>query len=90
MAITAEAVFRESVALAEGTRQQTKAAAWVTYTAAGMTPGAMATYVTAANAADDAYQTAVTAARLTAALPLGLQAHTGPIPHRWGSMVGMY
>jgi len=87
MAITAEAVFRESVALAEGTRQQTKAAAMVTY---GYVAANLAAYITALSAADDAYQTAVTAARLTAALPLGLQAHTGPIPHRWGSMVGMY
>jgi hypothetical protein len=90
MAITAEAVFRESIALAAGTRQQAIAAAWVTYTAAGMTPGAMATYITANSAAEDAYDTAVIAARLTSALPIVNQGQTGPIPTRWASLVGMY
>jgi hypothetical protein len=65
MAGALDQAFIMSVNAAEGVRQGARAAALATYTAAGFTPAARATYITAYVAADLAYGTAVANARTT-------------------------
>src|SRR6516165_471882 len=67
MAISKEYVFAAAVTAAEGVRQTAKAAAFAAQAVAGSIPPAnLAAYVTALEAADNAYITAVNAAASTA------------------------
>lgn len=70
MASALDQAFIVAVTAAEQTRQNAKATALATYTAAGFTPGARATYATALVAADVAYITAVNSAVSTAGVTL--------------------
>lgn len=89
MASLVERTFIVAVQVAEGVRQVAKATALATYTAAGFTPGAQATYATALAAADVAYITAVNAAANTSGLQLNTLGDSGPIPTTWASLTGM-
>lgn len=76
-----------AVALAEGTRQQSKAAAFVTY---GFVQANLAAYKVALADADVAYVTAVNAAANTADLQLGTLGLSGPIPSsNWAPLLSM-
>lgn len=77
MALLAEITFQTAVAVAESTRQVTKAAALVTY---GFVQANLAAYKTALAAADVAYITAVNAAANTSGLLMGNIGQSGPIP----------
>lgn len=83
MALAAEIVFINAVAVAEATRQASKAAAFATY---GWVAANLATYKIALADADVAYVTAVNAAANTADLLLGNLGLTGPIPTTWASL----
>jgi Trk-type K+ transport system membrane component len=82
MATSAEQTFIRGVAVAEGTRQAAKAAAFVTY---GFVLANLGAYVSALSAADVAYFTAVTAALNTAGLS-GNTGQSGPISGPWASI----
>lgn len=76
-----------AVALAEGTRQQSKAAAFVTY---GYVAANLAAYKIALADADVAYVTAVNTAANTADLQLGTLGLSGPIPSsNWAPLLTM-
>lgn len=77
MALAAEVVFYNAVVAAEATRQQSKAAAFLTYDFA---PANAVAYVTALSDADAVYVTAVNAASDTSNLMTGTVGHSGPIP----------
>lgn len=77
MALLTERTFIVAVQVAEGVRQAAKAAALATFTAAGFTPAAQATYATALAAADVAYITAVNSAANTSGLQLNTLGDTG-------------
>lgn len=62
MATAAEQTFYQTVAKAEGVRQSAKAAAFATY---GFVQANLAAYITALEAADNAYITSVNAAAST-------------------------
>jgi hypothetical protein len=68
MATSTDQTFIMAAITAESVRQGARATALATYTAAGFTPAARTTYVTAYIAADTAYTTAVNSARSTANL----------------------
>lgn len=78
-----ENTFIAAVAAAEGVRQTSKTAAFVTY---GYVAANLAAYITAVAAADVAYITAVNAAANTSGLLMGNAGETGPIPSVWGSI----
>ncbi len=83
MPSSAELTFYNAVAVAEATRQQSKAAAFVSY---AFVPANLTTYRTAISDADVAYVTAVNAARDTSNLTLGVLGDYGPIPFAfWAS-----
>lgn len=86
MASSAEQVFYNAVNAAEATRQQSKAAAFLTW---AFQPGApRVTYATALSDADVAYITTVNAARDTSNLMLGTVGDTGPLPWaQWATIV---
>lgn len=87
MATSAEQVYYAAVATAEGVRQQSKAAAFVTY---GMVAANYAAYVVALADADVAYYTSVNTARDTSNLGLGTLGNGGPIPSsNWAPLIGM-
>ena len=77
MSLATEQTFRNAVVLAEGTRQQQKAAAFVTY---GYVAANLATYKTSLATADNVYFTAVNAAYNTMAETTGNAGMNGPIP----------
>lgn len=66
MSLATEATYRAAVLLAEGVRQQSKAAARVTY---AFNPSNYAAYVVALNDADAAYLTSVNTALNTLDVP---------------------
>ena len=85
--IAAEQVFFAAVAAAESVRQQSKAAAAVTY---AFNPANLTTYRTALSDADNVYFTAVNAALNTSNLPLGNLGFGGPLGmSNWCSLQGM-
>lgn len=86
MASAVELAYINAVALAEGVRQQSKAAARVTY---GFDPANLAAYKIAVADADVAYVTAVNTAANTADLQLGLLGLQGPIPTTWAPLLTM-
>lgn len=87
MASSAEQAFMTAVSLAEGTRQQSKAAAFVTY---GYVAANFAAYKVAISDADVAYITAVNAAMNTSDLTLGNLGQTGPIASsNWAPLLAM-
>lgn len=86
MASSTELAFMNAVALAEGTRQQSKAAAFVTY---GFVQANLAAYKIACADADVAYVTAVNTAANTADLQLSMLGLSGPIPTTWAPLTGM-
>lgn len=86
MALAAEIVFQNAVAVAEAVRQNSKAAAFNTY---GFVAANLAAYNIALADADVAYITAVNSAANTADLLLGTQGLSGPIPTTWASLTGM-
>jgi hypothetical protein len=77
MSLATEQTFRAVVALAEGARQQQKAAAMVTY---GYVAANLAAYQEEIADADTVYQAAVTTAADTLAIPAGNAGLSGPIP----------
>jgi hypothetical protein len=70
MASALDQAFIMSVNAAEAARQASRASALATYTAAGFTPAARTTYVTAYVTADNVYGTAVATARIAGATNL--------------------
>jgi hypothetical protein len=70
MATAADQTFIMACITAETTRQNSRATAYATYQAAGFTPAARATYVTAYVTADNVYGTAVANARVAGATNL--------------------
>jgi hypothetical protein len=84
MTVATEATFRNAVSVAEGVRQQSKAAAKITY---ADTPANLAAYIVALADADVAYITAVNSAANTSDLQLGNVAHLGPVPTTWAALV---
>lgn len=76
MSLATEQTFRNAVALAEGARQQQKAAAMVTY---GYVAANLAAYIEEIADADTVYQAAVTTAADTFALQAGNVGLSGPI-----------
>lgn len=87
MASSAEQAFMAAVAVAEAVRQQSKAAAFVTY---GFVAANLATYKVALSDADVAYITAVNAALNTSDLTLGNLGQTGPIASsNWAPLLSM-
>lgn len=85
MSLAAEKVFYYAVAAAEATRQQSKAAALITYAYA---PANAVAYATALSDADVAYITTVNAARDTSNLMLGTVGDSGPLPFSgWATIV---
>jgi hypothetical protein len=76
MASAAQQTFMTAVSAAESTRQQSKAAAFLTY---GFVAANLAAYKIALADADVAYITAVNAASNTSDLQLGNIALNGPI-----------
>jgi len=66
MSLATEQTYRNAVLLAEGVRQQSKAAARVTY---GFVAANLAAYIVALNDADAAYITAVNTALNTLDVP---------------------
>jgi hypothetical protein len=86
MATPTELTFMNAVALAEGTRQAAKVAAFTTY---AFNPANLAAYKIALEDADVAYVTAVNAARNTADLQVGTLGISGPVPTAWASLTGM-
>lgn len=83
MALAAETVFINAVAVAAATRQASYASAFATY---GWVAANYAVYKVALADADVAYITAVNAAANTADLLLGNLGFTGPIPTTWASL----
>jgi hypothetical protein len=77
MSLATEQTFRAAVFLAEGTRQQSKAAAMVTY---AYVAANLAAYQEELADADTVYQAAVTTAADTFALQIGNAGLSGPIP----------
>ena len=76
-----------AVAVAEATRQQSKAAAFVTY---AYSPAGLSTYKIALADADVAYVTAVNAAQNTSDLQLGTLGLSGPIQSsNWAPLLSM-
>jgi hypothetical protein len=87
MSLATEQTFRNAVALAEGPRQQSKAAARVTY---AYDPANLAAYKIALAAADVAYFTAVNTAANTLAETSGNTGMNGPIPGAgWTPLLAM-
>lgn len=87
MATAAQQAFFNAVAVAEAVRQQSKAAAFVTY---GFVQANYTTYKTALSDADVAYFTAITAALDTSNLTLGMVGLEGPIrSSNWVPFSGM-
>lgn len=87
MATAAQQAFFNAVAAAESVRQQSKAAALVTY---GFVQANYTAYKTALSDADVAYFTAVTAALDTSNLTLGMVGLEGPIrSSNWVPFSGM-
>lgn len=86
MAIAAEITFMNAVLAAEGTRQNAKYAAFLTY---AFVPANLAAYKVALEDADVAYVTAVNAARDAANIQIGLLGINGPVPTAWASLTGM-
>jgi hypothetical protein len=83
MALAAETVFINAVAVAAATRQASYASAFATY---GWVAANYAAYKIALADADVAYVTAVNAAQNTADLLLGNLGLTGPIPTTWATL----
>lgn len=83
MASLKEITFALAVTNAEGVRQATKAAAFVTY---GYVQANLAAYISAVAAADVAYITAVNSAANTAGILLGNAGESGPIPTVWATI----
>lgn len=77
MSFAGEQTFRAAVAVAEAVRQQSKAAAFVTY---GYVAANLATYKTSLATADNVYFTAVNSAYNTMAETTGNAGFSGPIP----------
>lgn len=77
--LTAEVTFANAIANAEGVRQVAKASAFATY---GYVAANLPAYITALVAADNAYDTAVTAAINTSGLLLGNLGYRDLIPNR--------
>lgn len=77
MSLATENTFRAAVQTAEAVRQQSKAAARVTY---AFDPANLAAYIVALNDADVAYVTSVNTAANTLDLPIGNIGLSGPIP----------
>ena len=77
MSLATEQTFRNAVALAEGVRQQSKAAAMVTY---AYVAANLAAYKIAIADADVAYFTSVNTALNAADSPTGNVGMNGPIP----------
>jgi len=89
MATAAEQTFIRAVASAESTRQNSKAAALATYTAAGFAAGsATTTYMNALAAADATYLSSVSTAQNTANL-IGTPGATRPLAGNVASITGM-
>lgn len=87
MASSAEQAFMAAVVVAEAVRQQSKAAAFVTY---GFVAANLAAYKVALSDADVAYITAVNAALNTSDLTLGNLGQTGPIASsNWAPLLSM-
>lgn len=87
MSFAGEQTFRAAVVLAEGVRQQSKAAAFVTY---GYVAANLAAYNIALADADVAYFTAVNTAFNALDEPTGNVGMNGPIPGaRWTPMLTM-
>lgn len=85
--IAAEQTFFAAVAVAEGVRQQSKAAAFVTY---AFNPANLTTYRTALSDADVTYSVAVSTALNASNLPLGNLGQSGPLDmSNWCSLQGM-
>jgi hypothetical protein len=82
MSTAAEATYWAAVNAANGVKQVAYAAAFATYQAAGFTPGARSTYITALVAADVAFfasvNTAATTAGITPNVVPDLQSSLGP------------
>jgi hypothetical protein len=76
MSLATEQTFRDAVALAEGVRQQSKAAAFVTY---GYVAANLAAYKVALADADVAYFTSVNTANNALDLQVGNVGMSGPI-----------
>lgn len=77
MSFSGEQTFRAAVALAEGVRQQSKAAAFVAY---GYVAANLTTYITALADADVAYFTSVNTAADAVNESLGNTGYSGSIP----------
>lgn len=87
MSFSGEQTFRTAVALAESTRQQSKAAAFVSY---AYDPANLATYQTAIADADVAYFTAVNTAFNALNESTYLAGFSGPIPGAsWTPLLAM-
>lgn len=86
MASAAELVFMNAVTAAEAVRQQSKAAAFVTY---GYVVGNYAAYKVALSDADAVYAAAVATALGVSDLPLGNLGQGGPIPTTWAPLMSM-
>lgn len=86
MALAAEITFMNAVQAAEGTRQNAKYAAFLTY---GFVQANLAAYKVALEDADVAYVTAVNAARDAANIQVGTLGICGGIPTTWASLTGM-
>lgn len=76
MSLATEQTYRAAVAVAEGVRQQSKAAAFVTY---GYVQANLAAYAIALADADVAYFTAVNTANNALDEPIGNTGMNGPI-----------
>lgn len=87
MSFAGEQTFRAAVIAAEGVRQQSKAAAFVTY---GYVAANLAAYKVALNDADSAYFSSVNTAFNTMDVPTGNTGLSGPIPGAgWTPIIAM-
>lgn len=86
MASAAELAFIAAVAAAEGVRQQSKAAAFVTY---GYVAANYAAYKVALSDADTVYSAAVSTALGVSDLTLGNLGQGGVIPTTWAPLTSM-
>lgn len=87
MSFAGEQTYRLAVLAAEATRQQSKAAAFVTY---GYVAANLATYKTSLATADNVYFTAVNSAYNTMAETTGSNGFNGPIPGApWTPLLAM-
>lgn len=86
MSFSTEQTYRAAVALAEGVRQQAKAAAFVTY---AYNPSNLAAYIVALNDANATYLSSVGTALNTLDVPT-MQGVSGPIAGAgWTPLTGM-